>query len=660
VIAEMDQLLVIGRRRSAKELLVSLQSLGVVMIDPLEVAPLTRYRLEPGDQQLKALWDEVAIKTTNLLETLPDTPKATGRVELTGKPEALLAYVRNLSQQVERLLAERAELSDELEVIATYLPLFRSLAPSLAQLESSRYLTGVAFMLAPEALARVKAALDEALDQGVVLSSRPYGKSLLVIAVAHKKDRLTLLSTLSRLGLSELRLPERYEAFGVAKAVHVMEERFLAQPKRREAVEAELLELSQQHRAKLAALQQLALNHQARYEVLQELAEGRYSFALKGWLPSAERPRVVEALKRQFGDSLIIETRKADEHHDQDVPVKLENSPWVKPFELLLSLFAPPKYGYFDPSWTLAVFFPLLFGIIVGDFGFGLMFLALGIWLRRRGLAGKALSLGPLNITFPASVLPAMGSIVNWAAVWTIIWGVIYGEFFGNLLERFPPGNPVFYPTYSDKYSGMIPIAIFRVHESGFGIVLLLCIAFGALQVLGGWAIRAYYGYKHHDRKHLWEGIGMFSGLLGVIIFAAAFLNDALTTPIQVLVALLLTVFVVGVIRSGVALMPVELISNSGNILSFLRIFAVGLAAALIATLVTDLGYAIGSSLPIIGPLLGITLAFIIHLLALVIKIISYTLQPLRLQYVEFFTKFGFYEETGRPYKPFRLIGGKA
>jgi V/A-type H+/Na+-transporting ATPase subunit I len=107
-------------------------------------------------------------------------------------------------------------------------------------------------------------------------------------------------------------------------------------------------------------------------------------------------------------------------------------------------------------------------------------------------------------------------------------------------------------------------------------------------------------------------------------------------------------------------LMLVELISNSGNILSYLRLFAVGLAAALVASLATDLGFAVSGTLPVIGPLLGILVALLVHTLALVLKIIGYTLQPLRLQYVEFFTKFGFYEASGRPYQPFKLLGGKS
>jgi V/A-type H+-transporting ATPase subunit I len=105
--------------------------------------------------------------------------------------------------------------------------------------------------------------------------------------------------------------------------------------------------------------------------------------------------------------------------------------------------------------------------------------------------------------------------------------------------------------------------------------------------------------------------------------------------------------------------MLIELPSNGGNILSYLRIFAVGLSSALVANLATDLGFALGKTLPVIGPILGILVGLAVHLIAIALTIIGHTLQPLRLNYVEFFTKFGFYDESGRPYNPFRLLGGK-
>ena len=665
MIAEMDQLLVVGRRSVAQEVLASLQNLGVVQVDPLEPAEgqkLAKLKLRDADQATKDGWNAAVARSESLLDVLGASGVAPSPKSET--PQSLAdvqAYLKGVDAQVEGLVAERGEVRDELDVINTYLGVFRGLAPSLAQLERSRYLTGVAFAVNADAFEETRQKLEEALDGRILLAARPSGKQLLATAAVLKGDRGELLSALSSLGLAELSLPERYAGLGFAKAVHTMEERSRALPNRLTVINNELTKLRAQHGAKLQAVRQTALNHQARFEALSDMVEGRYSFALQGWVPSGERARVAEALKKNFGEAVVVEARHADEHHDVGVPVKLENPGWVKPFEGLLSLFAPPKYGSFDPSWTLAVFFPLFFGLVVGDMGFGLIFLALGLWLRARGKRGKPLGLGPLGITISPAALPTVGIVIVWCAVWSIVFGFFYGEFFGNFLEKWYGlgGKPVFYtPLHHEEGYGWIPIILFRVEV--FQPLLLLSLGFGVLQVLGGWGIRAYYGYKHSDKKHLWEGIGMFSGLLAVVIFSYAYLTGGLSAFVWVIVALLFALFIAGVVLSGVVLMIVELISNSGNILSYLRLFAVGLSAALVANLATNLGFALGDVAPVIGPILGILVALVVHTIAIALTIIGHTLQPLRLQYVEFFTKFGFYEENGRPYRPLRLFGGKA
>ena len=661
----MDQLLIVGRRSVAQEVLASLQNLGVVQVDPLAPAEgqaLAKLKLRETDRAAKDGWDAAVARSESLLDVLQAsdvTPSPKG--EAPQNLADIQTYLKGVEAQVEDLVAERGEVRDELDVINTYLGVFRGLAPSLAQLERSRYLTGVAFAVNADAFESTRQKLEQALDGRVVLAARPSGKQLLATAAVLKSDRGELLSALSGLGLAELSLPERYAGLGFAKAVHTMEERSRALPNRLTVINNELAKLRAQHGAKLQAVHGTAKNHQARFEALEDAVEGRYSFALQGWVPSGERARVVEALRKNFGDAVAVEARHADEHHDVGVPVKLENPAWVRPFEGLLSLFAPPKYGSFDPSWTLAVFFPLFFGVVVGDIGFGLLFLAIGLWLRRRGAKGRSLGLGPLGVTIPASAMPSIGMIIVWCAGWSILFGFLYGEFFGNFLERWYGigGKPVFYTTlhYPEGY-GWIPIVLFRVEV--FQPLLLLSLGFGVLQVVGGWVIRAYYGYKHHDKKHLWEGVGMASGLVAVVIFSYAFLADGLTPLVWIICGLFFAVFIAGVVLSGVVLMLVELISNSGNILSYLRLFAVGLSAALVANLATNLGFALSGVAPVIGPILGIIVALAVHLIALTLTMIGHTLQPLRLQYVEFFTKFGFYEENGRPYRPLRLFGGRA
>lgn len=660
MIARMDRLTVVGRRSMAREVLQALQSLGVVQIDPLgpdDGAALVRNRLEGLDREEADRWALADARVGSVLETLGASEVAPApRSEVPTELAELEAALDGVGAQVDSIVSERTQAREEHTLVNEYLPVFRDLAPTIAQLEQSRWLVGVPFLVPSDTVSEIESELAEALEERVLLTHRAYADQRLAVAVALERDESALRRAMSRAGLAPLSLPGRYQHLGTAKAVHTMEERSQQLPKRLASLEQQLAKLGTQHGPRLRAIQTTVRNQHLRMQRLEDLATGRYAFALRGWVPSDDVRKVTEGLRKQFGDDLVVDHRPADEHHDAGVPVKLDNPGWMRPFQGLLALFAPPKYGNFDPTWTLAVFFPLFFGIVVGDIAYGLIFLAVGLWLRRRGARGRPLDLGPLGIVIPARNLPGIGTVINWAAGWTIVWGFVYGEFWGNFLEHWPHDRPVFYP--GDK--GMFEILLFRVEE--FTPLLILTLGFGTLQVLLGWGIRAYYGFKHHDRKHMWEGIGMFSGLVGVVVFATAYLLGAVGPVVLTVSGALLALFLAGVVLSGIPLMLVELISNSGNILSYLRLFAVGLSAALVANLGTDAGFATNEAItiPLLGELLGIVVAVLINLFAVILTLVGHTLQPLRLQYVEFFTKFGFYDESGRAYQPFRLHGGKA
>lgn len=658
MIAQMDKLTLVGLKSKAQEVLADLQSLGVLQIEPLQKDFLNQFDLQDNEVLLKERWDKLVSKSKSLLTTLEiDELMPASKLAATDL-DSLEKQITPIANQVDSLTAEKLSITDELEIINTYLPPFREIAPILARLEDGHYLTGVAFSIPNEEdLQALIAQTDKELPEKVAFFPKPYGKELLVIAALLKQDLATLTRLLSGNGYAPLALPESYAKEGTAKAIHLMEERSQSMPERLKVITADLAKISEQQASNLQAIAKVAQNQQQRFEILPNLAESKHGFALQGWLPAKKTKEVLAALEKHFPEDIVVEIRPADEHHDDNIPVLLQNPKWIKPFEGLLSLFSPPKYGSFDPSWSLATFFPFFFGLVVGDIGFGLLFLIIGLSLRARGNANKKLNLGPLGIVLkPAALLP-IGTVINWCSLWSILWGFLYGEFFGNFLEHWPQAKPIFYtPLHSDN--GFIPIALFRVEQ--FTPLLLLSLSFGVLQVLGGWVIRAYYGHKHHDSKHFWEGIGMFSGLLALVIFATAFLQNGLNAAVQIIVILGLAIFMFSVIRAGMPLMIIELISNGGNILSYLRLFAVGLSAALVANLATDLGFAINNTLPVIGPVLGIVVGLTVHLITLLLTLIGHTLQPLRLHYVEFFTKFGFYDENGRPFKPFRLLEGKS
>src|SRR5690606_13324781 len=134
VIAQMDQVTVVGRRGLVKDVLAALQSLGVVQVETLEPdeadGTLRRLRLEGDELLAKESWDRILARSTSLLDVLGlkrlTAPSRPVNTETAAELEARLSEV---ADQVERLVAERGELRDEYELTRPYLPLLRDLAP---------------------------------------------------------------------------------------------------------------------------------------------------------------------------------------------------------------------------------------------------------------------------------------------------------------------------------------------------------------------------------------------------------------------------------------------------------------------------------------------------------------------------------------------------
>ncbi len=162
--------------------------------------------------------------------------------------------------------------------------------------------------------------------------------------------------------------------------------------------------------------------------------------------------------------------------------------------------------------------------------------------------------------------------------------------------------------------------------------------------VLGVWE-----ALRERSRSHLLERGGMLVGLMGLFLIVGVmvdYLPQGLMTPGIVIVILGIVFLGASLGWLGILMGPIEFISLIGNILSYLRIAAIGLASVYLAKVANDIAGMVGNLI------VGIILAVLIHALNLVMGAFSPTIHSLRLHYVEFFRKF--YEGGGRAYKPFR------
>jgi len=365
-------------------------------------------------------------------------------------------------------------------------------------------------------------------------------------------------------------------------------------------------------------------------------------FILHGWSPTAKVAALRDALRGRFGRDVVIVDAPPDPHHTAEVPVALDNHPVLKPFQRLLGLFKPPRYGTLDPTIYLAIFFPLFVGIVIGDVAYGALLFAFGWWLRNKARRGETwdVALGPVRLGMQVKPAPLadMSWIVRIMAAWTMIFGVLYLEIFGNLVEQLLGLHPIF---------NRVELA-----TSFFYLTLAL----GVVQVTLGNVLHLLLALRHRYAVGVFESLALICGVIGLLMLLGAMGNQlpkAFFTPGIVLLAAFLLFFLIGFSLSrSAAMWLLEAISGMGNVLSYARLFGVGLAAAVLANVSNQLGGMMG---PVwVGAFIGIAIQMVFFIFTLP----GHLIQPARLNWVEFLTKVKYHDETGNAYRPLQKTGG--
>jgi V/A-type H+-transporting ATPase subunit I len=292
--------------------------------------------------------------------------------------------------------------------------------------------------------------------------------------------------------------------------------------------------------------------------------------------------------------------------------------------------------------------------MIVGDIGYAMMFVGLSWYLSGYVRRNRTLTIDFFKMRLSPEAIQQIVRVMRPMIVWTFVWGLLYGEFFGDLFQRlgiFAAGG----------HGGLLPVLIPRIDTvATANALILVCIAFGVYQVLYGLYVKASLKRRQGEKQHFWEASGYFGGVSALVLFAYAFMTGDFRLWLVIPAVAGGILFFAGMAAAGIPLMVAELPTQAGHILSYIRIYAVGLASAILAGLATDLGFSLYRWLGVAGLVLGVFAGLLMSLLiqaALVMLLTaSHVLQPIRLIWVEFFTKFDFYSVSGRPYRPFKSV----
>lgn len=263
----------------------------------------------------------------------------------------------------------------------------------------------------------------------------------------------------------------------------------------------------------------------------------------------------------------------------------------------------------------MAIALPLLFGVMVGDIGYGLCLIGVA-WLVRHRLPGE--------LPRQASRVLALGG------GWAVLFGFLFGELFGTLGHH--PGLPALW-FYRGGPDALLPL-------------LLFALAIGFVHVVVGLGIGVWVSARLRRYGQAVERLGNLVALLGLFALAGvatAALPPGALTPGVALVIVGLVAATASHGALGILLGPLGVLGVVGNILSYLRLAAVGLASAYLAGVANSLA----GEAPL---LLGIVVATFFHALNLALAAFSPLIQSLRLHYVEFFGQF--HEGDGRLFSP--------
>ncbi|MDR5708566.1 MAG: V-type ATPase 116kDa subunit family protein [Armatimonadota bacterium] len=657
MIVEMSRVLLLGPKRLLGEVTDVVQRLGVIHVDRVEAEEVPTVRpVEPGseEEQRQRRLEALLARATGLLNLLPRTGPTPIPDLGTRSLEELEAILEAQEQEVRELVRRRLEAEEELELIRSYENALRVLSPLLGALQGSRHFETYGFVLRGKAtpvVAELQQELRRLTGGRVEVVARKIDEQTTGVVVAfHKRDGDGVRSLLQRAGITELRLPTRFADRPAVEAVQEMERRREELPREIEDLKSRLEAMSREHRGTVQAIEAYLRDELAKLQALPAFAQSRYTFIVHGWVPTREVPRLRAAVRRAFGDQVVVYDTPADPHDEEEgahIPVALENPAPIRPFQLLLSIFRPPRYGTWDPTPLLALTFPLFVGLVIGDVGYGALFFLLGWALRNRARRGEALEIPLLNIRMRPEILGAVSWIVRVIAFWVMVFGILYAEVFGNLPELLFHLRPVFDRVYAHR-------------DLYFQVIVLL----GMLMIYGGLLGHLGMAARHRHLRGVFESAVMILVLTWVLLLLGGMSGLLPAAAVSLSWYFLwagLVAFAIGLaFRAANPMWFLESATAFGHILSHARLMAFGLAAAALASAANELGPSMAETFGIhgiVGTVVGSLISALAQILFFVFTIVGHVIQPARLHWVEFFTKVKYHEEAGEPYRPFQRTG---
>ncbi len=352
---------------------------------------------------------------------------------------------------------------------------------------------------------------------------------------------------------------------------------------------------------------------------------------LEGWIPEQKIVQLENFLEKK---NIFYLTSKPDA--DDKIPVLLKNGIFSRLFEPIGKLYSLPNYQELDLTPLFAPFFMLFFGFCLGDAGYGLLFVIVASIFKFRVKP----DMKPI-----LTLLQCLGCM-------TIIFGAITGTFFGiNLIELIDNG----------RLNWMLSVSDYMIDSNKlFYFALIL----GGIQIVYGMIIKAVNIARQKGVRYTFSTIGWIAMILGsMIIYAVK--NPSNEGIIKIAFYILFSISGILIlflnnpvknifVNVGGGLWDVYATATGvlGDLLSYIRLFALGVSSAILGYVFNDLAMQMSGNLPVVSQLIFVIILLIGHGLNIFMASLGAFVHPLRLTFVEFYKNAGF-AGGGKPYNPF-------
>lgn len=640
MIAPMSRVEIVCLSSIRSELVELLQAKGLLHLEdaPLEIedAPefLNRVQLDGEEADRYSAADETDRMLAETVPLLTIQPNPFDVQAAAAKLKGLDAKgigdaVRGGAERIREIVRKRASLQDQIDVIENYKRILDSVAPALGA--NVRLGEGTKAIVLTGNVNRAASSLEQRLIEtfgsDCTFHKNQTSRRHLVGLITFPKGREDEVSRiLTQEGVAPVEVQsDEYQDQTIGEVLQRIESTLAKNRSELGALEGELNKASREAGADLKAAHSIVRDQLAQFNAQNQFSASQMLTVIHGWTPSDAYGALENAVEESFPGQVEV-TRLEFDSHQTSPPTQLRNHPFFRPFETVMKLFKPPLYGTVDPTWMVGTSFVVFYGFILGDAAYGLVIVLLSRWIQLKWGSHP--------------IVADVAKIALYMGVSAIIWGVIFGEYFGNFVELW------LWPTV---FGSEFHLYLFhRAHETTQ--TLVYAIYFGLFHIFAALFMGIREDFRHGHQKHAYEKLGMALTLLALVINVFAYFEVSPFTAGAVR-GFSIACAVVGVLLIFYAMKfmgfigVLEVMSLGGNILSYGRLMALGVASIALAD--------IANMLPsMMGWVIGIPAALLVHVLNIGIGIASPTIHSLRLNFVEFLPKF--YAPQGRGFNPFR------